>query len=288
MVGSARECKRARPWVMRVALLASLVMISRAEAGARCWIDKGALVAPAAFGDIAGDFLIDLSAPTSALHVTRAQEDGLEGEAATRDLVIAGRRLAAVTLPIVDLDARTAKFNTAVNGVIGVDVLRRFIVEIDPATCRLRLLRRTPAPWPGSIRLVISTTGGRPLAPALITDGVRVRAGHLAIDTAQWEMMIGDARLSRPQIVDRPSPFRLRGVEIGGRLFEQTPVLIRSPPNAKGAAAGDPDAIGMAVWSRWRLRLDIRDGWLDLAPTDDARTAHPRESGNPVLSRACR
>jgi hypothetical protein len=271
LIGKAREEKRTRPGVVQAALLASLAMAGWAHAGgARCWIDKGALVAPAAFGDIAGDFLIDLSAPTSALHVTRANEDGLEGEAATRDLVIAGRRLAGVTLPIVDLDARTAKFDTAINGVIGVDVLRRFIVEIDPAACRLRLLSSRPGLWRGGVRLAISTAGGRPLAPVRITDGVQVRTGHFAIDTADWPTTVGDARLSRPQIADRTSPVRLRAMEVGGRLFEQVPAVVQ--PQGGPAPGGTPPeeeargAIGMAVWSQWRLRLDIRNGWLELAP----------------------
>ena len=248
-----------------IALLAWLALARAAPAGeTRCWIDKGALVAPASFGDIAGDFLIDLSAPASALHVTRAQEDGLEGEAATRDLVVAGQRLAAVALPIADLDARTAKFDTTINGVIGADLLRRFIVEIEPSPCRLRLLRRRPAAWRRSVRLAIREAGGRPLARARVTDGAQVRTGLFAIDTANWATLVAGARLSRPQAADAPPPVRLRGVEVAGRLFEQAPAVAQ--PQGNDEAAG---AIGMAVWSRWRLRLDIRHGWLELAPPEE-------------------
>ncbi len=247
-----------------MALLASLALVRGAVAGeTRCWIDKGALVAPASFGDIAGDFLIDLSAPASALHVTRAQEDGLEGHAATRELVVAGRKLAGVTLPIVDLDARTARFDTAINGVIGADLLRRFIVEIVPSPCRLRLLRRGPVAWPGSVRLAIREVGGRPLAPARIADRAQARSGLFAMDTADWVTLVAGAGLSRPQTGDAPGPVRLRGVEIAGRLFEQVPAAVQ-PPGNDGAAG----AIGMAIWSRWRVRLDIRHGWLELAPAE--------------------
>ncbi len=264
MIGKAREAKPRRGAMVPVALLAALALARGAVAGeTRCWIDKGALVAPAAFGDIAGDFLIDLSTPTSALHVTRAQEDGLEGEAATRGLSIAGLRLAAVTLAIVDLDARTAKFDTTINGVIGADLLRRFIVEIDPSPCRLRLLRRRSAAWPGSVRLAIREAGGRPLAPARVTDGAQARSGLFALDTADWATLVAGARLSRPLAADAPAPVRLRGVEVAGRLFEQVPAAVRP----QGDDAG-PGAIGMAVWSRWRLRLNIREGWLELAPAE--------------------
>lgn len=262
LIGLTREARPRRAVAIGGALLAALALAMAwgwpgAEAGeTRCWIDKGALVAPAAFGDIAGDFLIDLSAPASALHVTRAQEDGLEGEAATRDLILAGRRLAGVTLAIADLDTRTAKFDTTINGVIGADLLRRFIVEIDPSPCRLRLLLRRPRRWRGSVRLEIGEAGGRPLASARVTDGVQVRSGLFAIDTADWTTVVAGARLSRPQSDDAPAAVRLRAVEVGGRLFEQVPALVQP----------QGDAIGMAVWSRWRLRLDIRAGWLELAP----------------------
>jgi hypothetical protein len=264
LVGKAREARPRRGAMIGAAVLASLGLVRGALAGeTRCWIDKGALVAPAAFGDIAGDFLIDLSAPASALHVTRAQEDGLEGAAATRDLAIAGRRLSAVTLAIVDLDARTARFDTTINGVIGADLLRRYIVEIDPSPCRLRLLRRRPAPRPGRGRLAIREAGGRPLAPARVSDGAEVRAGLFAIDTADWATEVAGASLARPQPAGVPAPVRLRAVEIAGRLFEQIPAAAQ--PEGNDETSG---AIGMAIWSRWRLRLDIAGGWLELAPAD--------------------
>jgi hypothetical protein len=265
LIGKAREAKPRCGAIVLIALVGCLVPVRGAPAAeTRCWIDKGALVAPAAFGDIAGDFLIDLSAPASVLHVTRAQEDGLEGEAATRDLSIAGRRLPGVTLAIADLDARTAKFDTAINGVVGADLLRQFVVEIDPSPCRLRLLPRRSGHWPGSVRLAIREIGGRPLATARVTDGLKVRSGLFAIDTADWATLVAGARLSRPQPAGVPAPVRLRGVEVAGRLFENVPAAVQ-PPGDDAA----PEAIGMAVWSHWRLRLDLRHGWLELAPSEE-------------------
>ena len=280
MFGKIREFRRRR---LPAALVAWLALAGAAGAGerpgeTRCWIDKGALVAPAAFGDIAGDFLIDLAAPASALHVTRAQEDGLEGAGATRDLVIAGRRLAGVTLAIVDLDARTARFDTAINGVIGADLLRGFVVEIDPSPCRLRLLRRPSGAWRGSVRLAVREAGGRPLAPASVSDGLKVRSGEFALATADWTTQV-DGRLSRPQPADATAPVRLRAVEVAGRLFEQVPAEVR--PQASDEALG---SIGMAVWSHWRLRLDMKSGRLDLAPAPPR--AHPRESGDERQAKA--
>ncbi len=89
-----------------IILTAIVVMAGSARAGTtRCWIDQGAVVAAASFGDIAGDFIIDLGAPVSELHVTRANADGIESESAIRSLSVAGRRIADVRMTVADLDA---------------------------------------------------------------------------------------------------------------------------------------------------------------------------------------
>lgn len=262
MVARRTQGRGRRPAAVLAALVALGVGWPALAGGTRCWIDKGALVAPASFGDIAGDFLIDLSAPASALHVTRAELDGLEGGSATRDLVIAGRRIPALKMVIADLDSRTAAHDTVINGVLGADVLGRFTVEIDPWPCRLRLLpigRR--GPWAGGIRLPVAHgVGGRALAPAMISDGLNVRGGVFALGTADWPTTIVRARLSREPSPRAPARVRLRALEVGGRLFEQSPAALAQPRGDQAEGA-----IGMSVWSRWRLRLDVADGWLDLA-----------------------
>jgi hypothetical protein len=116
--------------------------------------------------------------------------------------------------------------------------------------------------------------GGRPLVAARITDGVTVKSGLFAIDTGTWESRIAGAALSRPP-TPRPAPavtgeapitpVRLRAVELAGRLIEQVPAAA-APGEAEAAGA-----IGLAVWSRWNLRLDMGGvsgagrGWLELA-----------------------
>jgi hypothetical protein len=262
--------------ILLAALAAAVGLASQARAGeTRCWIDKGGLVASARFGDIAGDFLIDLSAPDSQLQDTRAAMAGLEGASATRTLAIAGQTVPDFTMGIADLDARTRRFDTVINGVLGADLMRRFILGIDPAPCRLRLGHGRPHPLPGGVRLRLGDGGdGVPRVAAAITDGRRLRVDDLAIDTADWAGRLGDARPAAsppPGDAARPAPTaRLRALELAGRLFEQVPV--DTPATGTGATAPGPsgEAIGMAVWSRLRLRLDIQDGWLDVAPRTDA------------------
>ena len=229
---------------------------------ARCWIDKGALVASASFGDIAGDFLIDLSAPVSQLHNTRAELAGLEAPVVRRDLMIAGKRINGVDMAVVDLDARTRAFDTSINGVLGADVLGRFAVDIETSPCRIRLSRAKARRFRGGLRLPVTVVDGRPLVGATISDGVGVENGLFAIDTGRWATGVVDARLSRTPSVEPgqpPAPIRLRALELGGHLFEQAPASIEAAHD--GRAAG---SIGMAVWSSWRLRLDMTAGWLDL------------------------
>jgi hypothetical protein len=253
--------------------LASLGATWAARAGeTRCWIDKGALVASAAFGDIAGDFLIDLAAPNSQLHDTRAGMAGLEGASATATLAIAGERIHGFTLAIADLDGRTGRFDTVITGVLGANLWRRFIVEIDPAPpCRIRLApRHVGGRLARSLRLPLAGRDGPPLVPVTLTDGTRLRTENMAIGTAQWTSRITGAVLAHGAAPgqDRPPTVRLRALEIAGRLFEQVPaeVAAADPP-------GTTDAVGLAVWSSWRLRLDIQGGWIDLASAPSP--AHP-------------
>jgi hypothetical protein len=245
-------------------LLAALAFAAPASAGVTpCWVDKGALVAPASFGDIAGDFLIDPSTPVSQLHVTRALSAGLETSTVRRNLRIGGQRVAGFEMTVADLDARTGAFDTTINGVLGADLLGRFSVEFDRAPCRLRLSRARSRPWAGGVRLALRDLGGRPGVEAVVSDGLRARRGWFAIDTGHWTSQVLGARLSHPVGGGFPPPaIRLRALEVGGRLFEQVPAVVA--PAADDQSAG---SIGMALWSRWpSLRLDMREGWLDLPP----------------------
>jgi len=222
---------------------------------ARCWVDHGALVVAASFGDIAGDFILDASTPKSALHLTRAQGDGIDAPSATRRLVVAGERLPGFSMDVVDLDARTAMFDTVINGVIGVDMLRRFVVDIDFAPCRVRLSRVAPPRPRGVERLSIRELEGVPTIRASVSDGVAARFDDFAIDTGRAASVITGATLSRAPKPGADPPIRIRALALAGQVFEQTP-----------AQVGEANSVGMSVWTKTRLRLDLRDGWIEVAP----------------------
>ncbi len=259
----------ARPGVVAAALLAAVAAGAARAGETRCWIDHGALVVPAAFGDIAGDFILDLAAPGGLLHVTRAGMAGHEEPAVTAPLRLAGATFPAVTLTVADLDARTRPFGTVINGVIGADALRAYVVELNPDPCRLRLVPAAPARAParGALRLTVTALNGRPTVQASVTDGVRIRAGGFALGTGAWESTVVKARLARPAPTASgpvPPSSRLRGVEVAGTLFEQVPA--RPDAQAPGSDDAALGVIGLSVWSHWRLRLDQTNGVLDLTP----------------------
>jgi hypothetical protein len=232
-----------------------LAMAGAARAGStRCWIDQGAVVAAAAFGDIAGDFIIDVGAPVSELHVTRANSDGIDGDTVLRPLVLAGRHLASMRMTVADLDA-LPQTDTSIAGIIGADVLSRHPVTIRFAPCRLTWGR---APWPRrSFRLPVSVRDSVATVRAEVSDGVTSREGPMIVDTGRAETLVPRAVLTREPRPGSYAPVRLRAVVVGGRLIEQGP---------GGVAATAPGSIGTGVWRRWSdMRLDVKRGWLELA-----------------------
>ena len=265
---------------MRATLLALAVILgaaapAKARAGeTRCWYENGAVVVAAAAGDIAGDFILDLSAPRSLLHETRAQDAGIDAPQVTLKLRLAGERLGDIDFQVADLDARSDGFPTNIVGVIGADALAARVIDVDFAPCHVEV-------WPGraprlaaALRAPLRWVGGVPTVAALIADGASARPGRFALDTASAGVRISatEARLSRspPNGVDPASrnrpPARLRALSFAGLLVQNLPASL-DPGIPDGVGGG----IGDAVWSRYRLRIDLGHGWLALR----ARTLPP-------------
>jgi hypothetical protein len=254
--------------VASLILLGALATAPGACAGeAQCWYENGALVVPAALGDIAGDFILDVSAPRSALHNTIAEGAGNEGDQVVGTLRIAGERLSGLTVAVEDLDARSVGFDTTINGVIGADVLQRFVVEIEFDPCRVMFHRRAPRRRAGAVRLKVSRVADVPAVEATAFDGVRTRRGLFAIDTASAGVRMNpeETSFSRPlpEGVDptlrhRP-PARLAALSFAGRVFPRTPAGLLETPTP-----GLTGAIGDVVWSHYRMRLNLKAGWLEL------------------------
>jgi hypothetical protein len=248
-----------------LALMPPLLLAPLAHAGETdCWFENGAVVAPAVIGVMAGDYVIDLSAPRTLLHNTKAQMEGILEPEVTTSVRVAGLRASAVSVKIANLDARGAGFVTPIAGVIGMDVLAGHSVEIDFARCRLRIDR----PWRASRQVVfpVSMIEGLPTVMAGVSDGPHAFYGAFAIDTASTAMTRLSTRDAGATGKLNPAarhqaPAKLRALSIGGVLAENVPATL-----ADDLPEGVNGTLGTGLWGRHRLRLDAGGRTLSVAP----------------------
>jgi hypothetical protein len=241
--------------------------VGSAQAGeAGCWFENGAVVAPAEIAGIAGDWLLDPSEPHTLLHETRAEMEGLPGAFRATGHV-AGQTLDDVQVAVADLDGRAPGFPTPIAGVIGADVLERFVVDLQFSPCRLRLSRDRPPPFGPARRLTLLRIGGVPAVAAAISDDRTARSGAFAVDwSSRAAVRVSGASVSPvsdgldPTIRSR-APARLRALSVDGRLYEEQSAAVAS--GLDPALAG---TLGVDFWSLWRVRLDIGRGRLYLTP----------------------
>lgn len=247
------------------ALTASLAASGASAGEVACWFENGAVVVPAEIGGVAGDWLLDPSAPHTLLHETRAQMEGLPNGFTTTGRV-AGQRLAQVQVTVADLDDRAPGFSIPIAGVIGADVLERFVVDLDFAPCRVRFSRgRAPAFGRGRV-VVLERIAGVPAVRAAISDDSTARAGLFALDwSSRAAVRVRDGAL-RPTTPDLDptryrAPARLRALSFDSALYEE-----QSAALAPALPAGLAGALGTDFWSRWRVRLDLAHDRMVLAP----------------------
>jgi len=229
-----------------------------------CWFENGAVVAPAAVGGVAGDYVIDLSAPHTLLHRDVAQGAGFTDTALSLPVRLAGQTVEAAPIAVQSLDYRAVGFSTPIVGVIGADILDRYTLTLDFSPCRLRLDR------PGEVSLdgrkgglPVTMVGGTPTILAAASDGLTGVSGPFALDTAS----AGGVRARGAADGPRQKPAgTLSGLSLAGTLRQDLPAVV----------AGDlPDgvvgAIGVQVLAAYRLRLDPKALRLWLTPVPAAR-----------------
>ncbi|HEX3405674.1 MAG TPA: hypothetical protein VHS81_00420 [Caulobacteraceae bacterium] len=253
---------------LSLALAASLTGTAGAHAGeTRCWVDRGVLVVPAAFGEVAGDFILDLASPKSVLHVDVALGDGIETPQATAPLRLAGE-VRPATLQVASLDARSLGLPSTIVGLIGADALSGYVVDIRFAPCRVRLWRGRAPPFHASATLPLEMADGVPAVPASISDGRTALSGRFAIDTGTAAVRLSSkvAALARAPAkgVDPASrldpPGRLDALGLAGVAQRRLPAALADdlPPTLTGS-------IGTAAWLRYEVRIDLAAGRLRLA-----------------------
>lgn len=254
--------------------LAALACATHAGAGeVSCVYEEGVLVAPASVAGVAGDYIIDTGETETLLHETRAQGNGFAETDVTGEVRLAGETLDGRPVRVRDLDARTLPFRTPIAGVIGVDSLSAYVVDISFSPCRLRVWRPVEAPaFRADAALSLTAM------PAAVSDGPTSLRGRFRAATGldrpvRLSSRIASVPGARPEDV---APFGaarpdLRALSFQGRLFENLPSgLLAEGSEVEGL-------IGAPVLSAWRLRFDFAAGRLLLQNEEGP----PDRSGGP-------
>lgn len=252
-----------RPALALVVAMALCPAAARAG-GVRCWYEHGVVVAPAMVAGVAGDFILDTGSASTQLHETRAQAAGFEGEALKGDVRIAGLSLRDRPVAVADLDARTWDFETPIAGVVGVDVLGGYVVDVRFAPCRVTIRpARQAGRFPALASLPMGDPGlGVPVIQAGVADGPHARVGGFVAATgADAPVRLSD-RIARVDGAAKPEalyPYgetrpALRALSLAGALDQFVKAgLVKAealPPDAIGE-------IGAPVLSRYVVRFDF-------------------------------
>jgi len=253
---------------------AALLMLTAAwpaQAGeTACWIDKGAVVVPAVVAGVPGDYILDTGSPHSQLHETRAQGAGIAETALSADVRLAGLAFSRRPVAVVDLDARTLGFPTAIAGVIGADLLDGLVLDLRMAPCRVGLYRPREAPSFGRGRSWrLARVDGLPAAHATATDGVRAATGDFVIATGLGQAVALDAGF----VAARPARGygRLRALSFAEDLQEHPGIAVTT--------VGPQTALGAPALLAYRVRIDLARDRLRLAPAQEK--GPPDRSGRP-------
>jgi hypothetical protein len=258
------------PLVLVAAFAAGLAPApALAEVTLACRFEAGMIVMPGEVAGIAGDYMLDTGTAHSVLHETRAETAGIVATELTGDIRIGGLILPGRPLRVADLDARIWRLATPAGGIIGVDALRDFVVDVEFAPCRVRLWRPAEArPALTGRTLPMTWDVGRPVVPAAVEDGARRLEGLFVLATgADAPARIADDLASAPNAVRKSELYpdgvwlaRLPRVEFAGAAGEDVAAGLTSP---EGEAAG---VLGGEVLSRFRLRFDFPAGLVTVAP----------------------
>lgn len=249
--------------------LSAVALVPRTADAAEigCNFDAGVIVVPAEVAGIAGDYILDTGGAETVLHETLAQTAGITASELTGDVRLAGVRWADRTLKVADLDVRTWNLPTVGAGVIGVDLLRDFVVDVSFAPCRVRISRRGAAPVFRGRSRAMGWDQGRPTVMASVSDDAHEIRGAFVIATgANAPIRLADD-LAQPSAGGSPELYpdgvwlaRLPQVSFGGQTGQGVAAGLMKPDGDVVGVLGGP------VLAHFRLRFDFPAGTLVVAP----------------------
>ena len=241
----------ARSGLALAGLILGLLPGAARAGGSVCWIQNGVLLVPAVAAGINGVFILDTGAAQSQVDATQASEADIGATPVVGDVRVAGRVFRGVSMPVLELDDRTRAFPTPISGVLGADILAGQVLEVWPKPCRVRISPSRGRVWAG---LPVVLKSGVPYVRAAASDSDGGLSGLFRVDTGSpAPVALDPAGLA--------TSGRLRGLSVGGRLFED----VIAVPLAK-ADDGALGAIGEPIWATFRMRLDFGARRLVIAP----------------------
>ncbi|MFH1469015.1 MAG: retropepsin-like aspartic protease [Pseudomonadota bacterium] len=200
-------------------------------------------------------------------------------KAALPSFSLGGHRVEGLTCAVRDL-ATTSSVISAPGqptaGVLGADLLGRFVVGIDPVAGILTLA--DPAQWPveeghGVVPLRLERRHGPRMRLPVLVDGQEIWP---LLDTGATRTQLDAARLGLPLVAEREGVDRGSGasnestrtfrfhqaesVVLAGQ--EVGPLRILDRPRARSV----PGLLGQDVLGRYRLRIDATHGWVEVLP----------------------
>lgn len=247
----------------------ALLAAPAAHAGdAACRFERGVITIPAVVAGIAGDYILDTGAAQTTLHETKAQAEGIAETELSGDVRVAGIVVRDLPLAVADLDVRTWNLPTPAAGVIGVDALRGFVVDVAYDPCRIRLSPPGRAPRFAGRRFDLGWDLGRPTARAAVSDDAHRISGRFVIATgANAPVRLADDLAQVPAAAERKELYsdgvwlaRLPEVDFGGAVGRDV---------AAGLMEPDGDVVGVLggqVLAHFRLRFDFPAGRLIVQP----------------------
>lgn len=235
---------------------------------AACRFEAGVVVVPAVVAGIPGDYILDTGSARTQLHDTRARAEGIAGDALTSDVRLAGVTVAGLPVTIADLDVRTWNLPTATLGVIGVDALRGFVVDVEFSPCRVLISPPGRAPAFSGRTLDLGWDLGRPTAEAAVSDDRHELTGRFVVATgSNVPVRLADDLAGAPGVTRVQELYpegvwlaRLPQLRFAGALGRDVAAGLMKP---EGEVAG---VLGGWVLARFRLRFDFPSDRLVVAP----------------------
>lgn len=194
--------------------------------------------------------------------------DAQVGRGTTLDVAVGGLRLDGLRAAILALGPLAGEQGLGAPLILGQDVLRELLLELDTRDRRLRFLPREGWTPPPSLKPIEVTRAGKALQAAITVEGATVNAvidtGASAVlavtrETAQAAGLLdGRERTPGQSIVlggvVGAETVIVRTLTIGDELYRQTAVAIYDDV----AVPGFPKAlVGMAAFENRRLALDL-------------------------------